>query len=724
MNPMRDQSGSPYGDSTPRSPFSPYSGDERHRNLADSKRDTTTPRSPFSPFSPLSGDERHKTLAESKFQQALPCSDPSSPGSMHHGGHKFHEVFQMKQGRYDLQASKISEMMKSSSLDNAPTQSLLSVVNGILDESIERKNGEIPQRVACLLRKVVQEIERRISTQAEHLRTVHHLALHRYGEGTASTGDESDPRADQFTATRTEKSSPSAPADSPTVKLIDRNHLVSISRDGFWFECKNILTDMFKKPGPGPTKFSNITFTSEIDHQRHQSPGNPNRRFARRGVLAMRFRYAMVCSSNQNRSMEAHFLLKRQGLDVASYGTGSHVKLPGPSAREPNVYDFGTPYKQMFDELRRKDPELYKRNGILQMLKRNLNVKLAPQRWQDNAADGVFDVVMTFEEKVFDSVLEGNQDSSSHVFGSLNTENTMKSLSLALEPVLRKVVRQEVEHGISKRLRSFSPSPSFCVEARESIAPTLKLMFAKNLKKPIFTGSKIIDEDNNPLQIILVNDSNNDHYIAPVNLDRPIRLDIVALHGDFPSGDKWSSDEFDRNIVKERDGKRPLLAGDVTVTVRNGVGTIGDIEFTDNSSWIRSRKFKIGVKVAKGSSGQGVAVCEAMTEAFNVRDHRGELFVHNQEEDLIHTQIEMNPQAPPHNGGFEAPGGVLQPHNLLGNEDSVTGRDLPPQFQSDQDKLLDSNILSPFSDLAFDSNTFYSGFDSYGVDDHLSWFGA
>ncbi|CAN6936889.1 unnamed protein product [Brassica oleracea] len=100
------------------------------------------------------------------------------------------------------------------------------------------------------------------------------------------------------------------------------------------------------------------------------------------------------------------------------------------------------------------------------------------------------------------------------------------------------------------------------------------------------------------------------------------------------------------------------------------------------------------------------------------------VFVHNQEEDLIHTQIEMNPQAPPHNGGFEATGGVLQPHNLLGNEDSVTGRDLPPQFQSDQDKLLDSNILSPFSDLAFDSNTFYSGFDSYGVDDHLSWFGA
>lgn len=120
----------------------------------------------------------------------------------------------------------------------------------------------------------------------------------------------------------------------------------------------------------------------------------------------MKYRYAMVCSSNQNRSMEAHSILKSKGFNVSSYGTGAHVKLPGPSLREPNVYDFGTPYKHMFDDLRRKDPELYKRNGILPMLKRNAAVKTAPQRWQDNAADGFFDVVFTFEEKVFDMVIE------------------------------------------------------------------------------------------------------------------------------------------------------------------------------------------------------------------------------------------------------------------------------------------------------------------------------
>ncbi|KAK6787594.1 hypothetical protein RDI58_016119 [Solanum bulbocastanum] len=128
--------------------------------------------------SPSSTEGRRKIGSDSKFQRALrsPVMAEPSAALLHHVGHKFHEVFQLKQGGYaDLPPSKISEMMKSNSLDIAPTQSLLSVVNEILDESIERKNGEIPHRVACLLRKVVQEIERRISTQAEHLRTQNNL---------------------------------------------------------------------------------------------------------------------------------------------------------------------------------------------------------------------------------------------------------------------------------------------------------------------------------------------------------------------------------------------------------------------------------------------------------------------------------------------------------------------------------------------------------------------
>jgi RNA polymerase II subunit A C-terminal domain phosphatase SSU72 len=44
-----------------------------------------------------------------------------------------------------------------------------------------------------------------------------------------------------------------------------------------------------------------------------------------------KLRFAMVCASNMNRSMEAHHVLKGAGLTVTSYGVGGHVKLPGKS---------------------------------------------------------------------------------------------------------------------------------------------------------------------------------------------------------------------------------------------------------------------------------------------------------------------------------------------------------------------------------------------------------
>ena len=44
---------------------------------------------------------------------------------------------------------------------------------------------------------------------------------------------------------------------------------------------------------------------------------------------------------------------------MESYGTGSVVKLPGASPEQPNVYEFGTTYEYMYQDLLRKDPHLY-----------------------------------------------------------------------------------------------------------------------------------------------------------------------------------------------------------------------------------------------------------------------------------------------------------------------------------------------------------------------------
>ncbi|CAO2037787.1 unnamed protein product [Urochloa humidicola] len=130
-----------------------------------------------SPFLTRSDSEGGRRNAEAKLQRVLSTPIMSEPYSPSFGADAYSpsRVFQPRQGYSDLPGCKISDLMKSSSLENAPTQSLLGVVNSILDENTERKNGQIPYRTACLLRKVIAEIERRISTQAGHIRNQNNL---------------------------------------------------------------------------------------------------------------------------------------------------------------------------------------------------------------------------------------------------------------------------------------------------------------------------------------------------------------------------------------------------------------------------------------------------------------------------------------------------------------------------------------------------------------------
>ena len=43
--------------------------------------------------------------------------------------------------------------------------------------------------------------------------------------------------------------------------------------------------------------------------------------------MAQKLRFAVVCSSNMNRSMEAHNFLQKKGYDIKSYGTGQMIKV-------------------------------------------------------------------------------------------------------------------------------------------------------------------------------------------------------------------------------------------------------------------------------------------------------------------------------------------------------------------------------------------------------------
>uniref|UniRef100_A0A8D8V533 RNA polymerase II subunit A C-terminal domain phosphatase SSU72 n=1 Tax=Cacopsylla melanoneura TaxID=428564 RepID=A0A8D8V533_9HEMI len=114
---------------------------------------------------------------------------------------------------------------------------------------------------------------------------------------------------------------------------------------------------------------------------------------------------AVVCSSNMNRSMEAHAYLSKKGVDVKSFGTGDKVKLPGTTMDKPNVYEFHTTtYEEIYQDLMNKDKAFYTRNGLLHMLERNKRIKLKPEKFQESKDK--FDIIITCEERVYDQVLE------------------------------------------------------------------------------------------------------------------------------------------------------------------------------------------------------------------------------------------------------------------------------------------------------------------------------
>ncbi|XP_019422716.1 PREDICTED: calmodulin-binding protein 60 G-like isoform X2 [Lupinus angustifolius] len=185
-----------------------------------------------------------------------------------------------------------------------------------------------------------------------------------------------------------------------------------------------------------------------------------------------------------------------------------------------------------------------------------------------------------------------------------------------VETFLRRVVREVVEHKIQDyqlpRTRIHN----------QSGAKLFHLCFINKLPDKIFTLCNIIAEDKSPLQIALFDVSTN----SIVN-DGPlssIKIEICALNGDFGSED-WTEEEFNANVLKEREGKGLLVNGDRFITLKNGVGFITKMTFTDNSRWLRNRKFRLGAKVMQSTS-TGTNIKEGISEAFVVKDYRGESY--------------------------------------------------------------------------------------------------
>ncbi|KAK2638281.1 hypothetical protein Ddye_026076 [Dipteronia dyeriana] len=220
-----------------------------------------------------------------------------------------------------------------------------------------------------------------------------------------------------------------------------------------------------------------------------------------------------------------------------------------------------------------------------------------------------------------------------------------QEMKLVMEPPMEPVKKQEMKPGNDRAKKkramesTFSThdapaernvnqrtSPDHQIKKPEQIE--FQLQFINNkLPDKIYTNDKIKDESDGSVEIKLINTiSGKTIEEGPLS---SMEIEIHALDGDFGSDgyENWTEQEFKDKIVRERKEKGPLLKGKLNITLTNGVATIQNLHFSDNSSWIKCKKFRLGASVLRSTSNMGqVRIKEAITEPFAVRDHRGRMY--------------------------------------------------------------------------------------------------
>ncbi|XP_047342080.1 calmodulin-binding protein 60 B-like [Impatiens glandulifera] len=199
---------------------------------------------------------------------------------------------------------------------------------------------------------------------------------------------------------------------------------------------------------------------------------------------------------------------------------------------------------------------------------------------------------------------------------------------IKMESFLRKVVQEEVERGIVNHFHTLPSSMTMNDHQFESGSGRTcrQLRFPEKIPPVLFTNNRMETEDGKPIRIEMW-DVNSEKIVTSGSLSS-IKAEIMVMDSDFEpeeleEGD-WTEEAFKSKIQREREGKRPLLTGELTTWLKNGVGYFGDVSFSDNSSWVRNRKFRLGARVVPNVSTKTTRVREAISQAFVVKDHRGE----------------------------------------------------------------------------------------------------
>ncbi|KAL9250478.1 Calmodulin-binding protein 60 C-like protein [Drosera capensis] len=184
--------------------------------------------------------------------------------------------------------------------------------------------------------------------------------------------------------------------------------------------------------------------------------------------------------------------------------------------------------------------------------------------------------------------------------------------------ILRKLADQ-IDEAIEHPLEKFPcPDRSHPKVTKATDVSELELRIRTPLSLRIYTEDEVTGKDGKEILVALV-----DAKGEVVKSFPEVKLNVDVLHGDFNSGNDrtWSKEDFDGHIVKKRDNKA-LLVGHRQVTLKGGFAKVIGLKFADNSSFVRTNEFRLGVQVAPPDC-EGRRIREAITGPFRVLDRRG-----------------------------------------------------------------------------------------------------
>ncbi|XP_074557136.1 uncharacterized protein LOC141813127 isoform X2 [Curcuma longa] len=147
--------------------------------------------------------------------------------------------------------------------------------------------------------------------------------------------------------------------------------------------------------------------------------------------------------------------------------------------------------------------------------------------------------------------------------------------------------------------------------------PRYQLRFQNCLPNCVYTCREIMTKDKDPLQISLVDTATGDVVaFGPLSSEN---IMVLVLDGLYCGTKQKDKKEFENHIVRQRDGKGPLLKGKLVIQLTDGVGYLQDISFTDNSSWTPSKKFRLAVCC------ETEGIQEGISDPFRVKELRSAL---------------------------------------------------------------------------------------------------